>query len=616
MAIENPSSNHTAHQINGPEQLLKGTLSPKESEKQNTAIKKQAARIAEDKEDLNRQLREKKELKNKEEVFNQIKKKEKEKQQFEEAVAEEIQPVEKPVSETQEDIQKNPEKDAVKKLKQAINQKFEQPVKSQSGEEVHVHATVKSDNSGELFIASIETDGFNSTPIRSENRQNLIINYSQASTNNPGSAHDIGQVRVQIDNRHPVTVSALEIPHEYRLENIGGNQWTNEQVDLWARALQTINQGQRLILPVDNPGIITSTHRQGLRSALGNSQIHEGQLRVRSREGELHSLYSLSNRDQAFDEAEVNQFYDKPHQIRNLNDVCPITRELIVDLKEPVLASDGYIYEREDIEEHWRRGQNRTSPMTRKEVTNELSPLKTKHALERENTREKQAEAAEQRKNQPESSEKKPDNTQPVAASDPPDNSNVPTQAWRASSLDESPSEAKNESSNHEFIAAYDKRNNEPQMQPQPDNTASGMDNEETVTQSADRQPQFPTKKSEKDRKLREEAALKRIDQPSLNNTANGKANEDTVTQTASPKPQPKKDRSKVSDEKRELREKQADAAENRIRKAAEEKSKLVRPEWTVEKPVSPKGQQIVNVASNKTELNSTSYSSPKSTPK
>ena len=64
MAIENPSSNHTAHQINGPEQLLKGTLSSEESEKQNTAIKKQAARIAEGKEDLDRQLREKKESKN------------------------------------------------------------------------------------------------------------------------------------------------------------------------------------------------------------------------------------------------------------------------------------------------------------------------------------------------------------------------------------------------------------------------------------------------------------------------------------------------------------------------------------------------------------------------
>ena len=171
----------------------------------------------------------------------------------------------------------------------------------------------------------------------------------------------------------------------------------------------------------------------------------------------------------------------------------------------------------------------------------------------------KQAEAAEQRKNQLENSEKKPDNTQPVAASDPPDSSNVSKQGWR---------EAKNKSPNDEFITAYDKRENEQQMHPQPDNTA------------------------------------------------NGKANEDTVTQSASPKPQPKKDRSKLSDEKRKLREKQGDAAEKRIRKAAEEKSKPLRPEWTAETLVPPQGQQTVNVASNKTELNSTLYSSPRPTPK
>ncbi|XP_067459567.1 WD repeat, SAM and U-box domain-containing protein 1-like isoform X2 [Thunnus thynnus] len=40
--------------------------------------------------------------------------------------------------------------------------------------------------------------------------------------------------------------------------------------------------------------------------------------------------------------------------------LCPITREL---MKEPVIAADGYSYERESIES-WIRGKNKTSPMT------------------------------------------------------------------------------------------------------------------------------------------------------------------------------------------------------------------------------------------------------------
>ncbi len=614
MAIENPSSNHTAHQVYGPDQLLNGTLGPEESKNQKKAKKNYAAQLAEYNEYLQRESLEKAEREKYEEDFSHSEKTRK--QAAEEELNTIIKPdsVEKPVSDTAEDKQRNLELVAVGRLRRAIVRKFTGTVKSQSGEQVHVHATVKSDNSRERFVVSIETDRSNQTPVRSENRQNLIINFSQTPTNDPGSTRDIGQVRVQIDNRRPETVNALEIPRQYRLENIGGNQWTNQQVDLWARALQTMYQeGERLILRVDNPGIITSTHRQGLRDALVNSQIHENHLSIRSGDGELHSLNSLSNRHQAFDETQVNQFYDEPRKIRNRKDVCPITLGKIDQLEEPVLADDGNVYERSALEEYWRNNPERISPITKLKVNNTLDTNKTKHALERENTREKQAEAAEQRKKQPESPEKKLDNTQPVAASYPSDNSNIPTQAWRASSLDESPSEAKNESSNHEFITAYDKRNNEPQMQPQPDNTASGMDNEETVTQSADRQPQFLTKKSEKDRKLREEAALKRIDQPSLNNTASGMDNKETVTQSAGPKPQPEKNRTEKSEKERQLR---ADAAENRIRKNAEEKSKLVRPEWTAGTPDHPQDKKTVKDASKETELNSTSYSSPRPTPK
>uniref|UniRef100_A0A3B4F1W1 WD repeat, SAM and U-box domain-containing protein 1 n=1 Tax=Pundamilia nyererei TaxID=303518 RepID=A0A3B4F1W1_9CICH len=40
--------------------------------------------------------------------------------------------------------------------------------------------------------------------------------------------------------------------------------------------------------------------------------------------------------------------------------MCPITREL---MKDPVIAADGYSYERESIES-WIRGKNKTSPMT------------------------------------------------------------------------------------------------------------------------------------------------------------------------------------------------------------------------------------------------------------
>ncbi|XP_069009819.1 WD repeat, SAM and U-box domain-containing protein 1-like [Embiotoca jacksoni] len=40
--------------------------------------------------------------------------------------------------------------------------------------------------------------------------------------------------------------------------------------------------------------------------------------------------------------------------------LCPITREL---MKDPVIAADGYSYERESIE-NWIRGKNKTSPMT------------------------------------------------------------------------------------------------------------------------------------------------------------------------------------------------------------------------------------------------------------
>ncbi|KAM9850689.1 WD repeat, SAM and U-box domain-containing protein 1-like [Aulostomus maculatus] len=40
--------------------------------------------------------------------------------------------------------------------------------------------------------------------------------------------------------------------------------------------------------------------------------------------------------------------------------LCPITREL---MKDPVIAADGYSYEREPIE-NWIRGKNKTSPMT------------------------------------------------------------------------------------------------------------------------------------------------------------------------------------------------------------------------------------------------------------
>ena len=402
MAIENPSSpNLTLDQPNGLDQHFNDTNSQKQNiEKKDAALRNEESAFLELKQ------QEKDEWKKGEEAFSRNNAKEKQKQ-FEEAVAAENQPVEELVSDTAEDKQKYLESVAVVRLQKAITEKFTGTVQSQLDGEVRVHATVESDNSREPFVASIETDGSNQTSIPAENRQNLIINYSQAPTNNLGSSRDIGQVRVQIDNHNPETVSALEIPHEYRLENTGGNRWTDKQVDLWARALQTMYQeGQRLILPVDNLEIITSNHIEGLQSALGNSALNESHLSIRSGGGELHSLDSL--------------------------------RVTI---------------------------------------------------------------AAEQRKNQPE-------NSQPISESDPSDNSNVPTQAWRASSPDEPLSETKNESYNHESITADDKQHDESQKQPPSDNTTNSQEaNESTIKEPANPQPKIPTKKSEEERKLHAEAA-------------------------------------------------------------------------------------------------------------
>ena len=49
--------------------------------------------------------------------------------------------------------------------------------------------------------------------------------------------------------------------------------------------------------------------------------------------------------------------------------MCPISQSRMVD---PVLASDSFTYERSEIEE-W-LGKNSTSPMTRKEMNNTLTP--------------------------------------------------------------------------------------------------------------------------------------------------------------------------------------------------------------------------------------------------
>ena len=59
------------------------------------------------------------------------------------------------------------------------------------------------------------------------------------------------------------------------------------------------------------------------------------------------------------------------------NRSCPITLEQFSDLNEPVLCTDGVVYEKAEIQTHWQRKGEHLSPLTRNQISIVSSDLNT-----------------------------------------------------------------------------------------------------------------------------------------------------------------------------------------------------------------------------------------------
>ncbi|EGW01587.1 WD repeat, SAM and U-box domain-containing protein 1 [Cricetulus griseus] len=148
-------------------------------------------------------------------------------------------------------------------------------------------------------------------------------------------AHDLG-ITCCAFSPQPLSAGSMNDQLKQLIED-----WSEEDVSTWLRA-----QGLE-----DLVGIFQMNNIDGKELLHLTKESLAGDLKIESlglRSKVLRSIEDLRTRVDSLSSGIPDEF------------ICPITREL---MKDPVIASDGYSYEREAME-NWIHKKKRTSPMT------------------------------------------------------------------------------------------------------------------------------------------------------------------------------------------------------------------------------------------------------------
>ncbi|HAG61846.1 MAG: hypothetical protein CMF55_02460 [Legionellales bacterium] len=265
---------------------------------------------------------------------------------------------------------------------------YEDLQESSLGVYVQVLVNAKEDDDKTPFEPTLQS-------MANESLSGATTSLLQVHQRDVGNHHvqHIGDYRISHRNDHPGAISGLQI-NGMKPEHLESTTpWENTRIDQYSRAFEVMgSSNKKFRLNIKDVDKISAEGRAGVRSALSHAKVDNDCLTVQSRFGR----YQFANNHDALvseswdGDAEASQYRTDPTKIRNLNENCLISREPI---KNPVLASDGYIYEKSSIE-GWLAGNlaKGQSPISRKELKGLLTVEETQQLMVKAN-KEKERQA-------------------------------------------------------------------------------------------------------------------------------------------------------------------------------------------------------------------------------
>ena len=262
-----------------------------------------------------------------------------------------------------------------------LEQYFQDPRESSLGRYVKVLVNAKEDDDKTPITPTLQS-------MDNESISGASTSLLQVHQRDVGNHHvqHIGDYRIAHRNDRPGAISGLQIKGMKPEHLESTTPWENTRIDQYSRAFEIMgSSNKKFRLNINDVDKISAEGRAGVRSALSHAEVDNDCLTLQSRFGRYqfaddHDALVSESWD---GDADASQYRTDPTKIRNLNENCLISREPI---KNPVLASDGYIYEKSEIE-GWLAGDlaKGKSPISRKELKGLLTVEETKQLMEKAN---------------------------------------------------------------------------------------------------------------------------------------------------------------------------------------------------------------------------------------
>ena len=280
-------------------------------------------------------------------------------------------------------------------LSRSLKKLYKKPVKSASGKTVKVSVDVNKDNDETPFEPILQSMGDELTSDSTTQYSSLHFRQRDLNSNN---VQDLGDFRVSHRNNSPEGITGLQIKGIKPEDLESTTPWEDLRIDQYSRAFEVMGaSNEEFRLKIKDVNKISVEARKGLGTALENAEVGAHRVTFESPFGR----YKLDkDRNALVSEpwtSDAQEIRDNPTSIRNLDGQCAISLTDVKDLKNPVMASDGNIYDKEAITQ-W-LSQNNThgqSPLTREKLEGLLTVEETQQLMETaKNNMQKAKEAAE-----------------------------------------------------------------------------------------------------------------------------------------------------------------------------------------------------------------------------
>ena len=238
-------------------------------------------------------------------------------------------------------------------LTQFLEKLYKAPIKSASGKQVKVSVGVKKDNHETPFEPTLQSMGDESPGYSTSQYSSLHLCQHDLDS---GLVQDLGHFRVSHRNNPPGGITGLQITGIKPEDLEDTTPWEDSRTDQYSRAFEVMGaSNQEFRLKVKDVDKISVEARKGLGTSLENAKVAAYRLTFESRFGRYKfNKEHIAFVSESWGDADV--YRTNPMKIRNLNQNCPISGKAI---NNPVLASDGCIYEKEAIEGRSTSGQLR-----------------------------------------------------------------------------------------------------------------------------------------------------------------------------------------------------------------------------------------------------------------